>query len=258
MENKMQIFENSEFGQMRTVEINGEIYFVAADVCRILEVGDTSNAVKNLDEDEKGTHIISTLGGEQKMLVVNEAGLYRLIFKSRKPDAKKFQRWIYHEVIPSIRKHGAYMTPATIENIIANPDFGIELLKNLKSEREKRIAAEKTIEEQKPKVLFADAVETSQNSILIGELAKLIKQNGIDIGQNRLFDWLRNNGYLIKAKRADWNMPTQSAMDMKLFEVKERTINNPDGSVKITRTTKVTGKGQTYFVNKFLNQKAVA
>lgn len=258
MENKLQIFKNDEFGEIRSVEINGEIYFVAADVCRILEVGDTSNAVKTLDDDEKGTHIISTVGGLQKMLVVNEAGLYRLIFKSRKPDAKKFQRWIYHEVIPAIRKHGAYMTPATIENIIANPDFGIELLKNLKSEREKRIAAEKTIEQQKPKVLFADAVETSNTSILIGELAKLLKQNGVDIGQNRLFDWLRDNGYLIKAKRSDWNMPTQSAMDMKLFEVKERVINNPDGSVLTTRTTKVTGKGQTYFVNKFLNKKAVA
>lgn len=258
MDNKLQIFKNDEFGEIRSVEINGEIYFVAADVCRILEVGDTSNAVKTLDDDEKGTHIISTVGGLQKMLVVNEAGLYRLIFKSRKPDAKKFQRWIYHEVIPAIRKHGAYMTPATIENIIANPDFGIELLKNLKSEREKRIAAEKTIEQQKPKVLFADAVETSNTSILIGELAKLLKQNGVDIGQNRLFDWLRDNGYLIKAKRSDWNMPTQSAMDMKLFEVKERVINNPDGSVLTTRTTKVTGKGQTYFVNKFLNKKAVA
>jgi len=128
----------------------------------------------------------------------------------------------------------------------------MKLAQNLKAEREKRIAAEKTIEEQKPKVLFADAVETSQTSILIGELAKLISQNGVKIGQNRLFAWLRDNGYLIKAKRADYNMPTQNAMEMKLFEVKERTINNPDGSIKITKTPKVTGKGQQYFVNKFV------
>ena len=256
MENKLQIFKNDEFGEIRSVEIDGEVYFVAADVCRILELTNPTVAVERLDTDEKAKFNLGLSGGVTNC--VNEAGLYRLIFKSRKPDAKKFQRWIYHEVIPAIRKHGAYMTPATIENIIANPDFGIELLKNLKSEREKRIAAEKTIEQQKPKVLFADAVETSNTSILIGELAKLLKQNGVDIGQNRLFDWLRDNGYLIKAKRSDWNMPTQSAMDMKLFEVKERAINNPDGSVKVTRTTKVTGKGQTYFVNKFLNKKAVA
>lgn len=159
------------------------------------------------------------------------------------------------EVLPSIRKHGAYMTGATLDEIADNPDLLMKLAQNLKAEREKRIAAEKTIEKQKPKVLFADAVETSHTSILVGDLAKIIRQNGVDIGQNRLFDWLRENGYLIKAKRADWNMPTQAAMDMKLFEVKERAINNPDGSVKITRTTKVTGKGQTYFVNKFLSKK---
>ena len=181
---------------------------------------------------------------------------YRLAMKAKNEVAEKFQAKVADEILPAIRKHGAYMTPVTIENIIENPDFGIELLMKLKSEREKRVAAEKTIEEQKPKVLFADAVETSHTSILVGDLAKIIRQNGVDIGQNRLFDWLRENGYLIKAKRADWNMPTQAAMDMKLFEVKERAINNPDGSVKITRTTKVTGKGQTYFVNKFLSQKA--
>ena len=259
MENKLQIFKNDEFGEIRSVEINGEIYFVGKDVATILGYVETAKAIReHVDADDKGVSVLDTPGGKQEMVIINESGLYSLILSSKLPKAKEFKRWVTSEVLPSIRKHGAYMTPATIENIIANPDFGIELLKNLKSEREKRIAAEKTIEEQKPKVLFADAVETSQNSILIGELAKLIKQNGIDIGQNRLFDWLRNNGYLIKAKRADWNMPTQSAMDMKLFEVKERTINNPDGSVKITRTTKVTGKGQTYFVNKFLNQKAVA
>ena len=253
MENKLQIFKNDEFGEIRSVEINGEIYFVGKDVATILGYVETAKAIReHVDADDKGVSVLDTPGGKQEMVIINESGLYSLILSSKLPKAKEFKRWVTSEVLPSIRKHGAYMTPATIENIIANPDFGIELLKNLKSEREKRIAAEKTIEEQKPKVLFADAVETSQNSILIGELAKLIKQNGIDIGQNRLFDWLRNNGYLIKAKRADWNMPTQSAMDMKLFEVKERTIHNPDGSIRITRTPTVTGKGQNYFVNKFL------
>ena len=180
---------------------------------------------------------------------------YRLAMKAKNEVAEKFQILVADEILPAIRKHGAYMTPATLDEIADNPDLLMKLAQNLKSEREKRIAAEKIIEEQKPKVLFADAVETSHTSILIGELAKLIKQNGVDIGQNRLFDWLRDNGYLIKGNRTDKNMPTQVAMEMKLFEVKERTINNPDGSVRITRTPKVTGKGQSYFVNKFLNKK---
>ena len=179
---------------------------------------------------------------------------YRLAMKAKNEIAEKFQAKVADEILPAIRKHGAYMTPATIENIIANPDFGIELLMNLKSEREKRIAAEKTIEEQKPKVLFSDAVETSHTSILVGDLAKLLKQNGVEIGANRLFEWLRNNGYLIKGERADKNMPTQKSMEMNLFEVKERTINNPDGSVRITRTPKVTGKGQIYFVDKLIKK----
>ena len=179
---------------------------------------------------------------------------YRLAMKAKNEVAEKFQATVADKILPAIRKHGAYMTPATIENIIANPDFGIELLMNLKSEREKRIAAEKTIEEQKPKVLFSEAVETSHTSILVGDLAKLLKQNGVEIGANRLFEWLRNNGYLIKGERADKNMPTQKSMEMNLFEVKERTINNPDGSVRITRTPKVTGKGQIYFVDKLIKK----
>ena len=251
MKNKMQIFENAEFGQMRTVEINGEIYFVGKDVAEILGYVETAKAIReHVDADDKGVSVLDTPGGKQEMVIINESGLYSLILSSKLPNAKNFKRWVTAEVLPAIRKHGAYMTPATIENIIANPDFGIELLMNLKSEREKRIAAEKTIEEQKPKVLFSEAVETSKTSILVGDLAKLLKQNGVEIGANRLFKWLRNNGYLIKGERADKNMPTQKSMEMNLFEVKERTINNPDGSVRITRTPKVTGKGQIYFVNK--------
>lgn len=253
MENKLQIFTNEQFGQLRTVEFNGEIYFVGKDVAIILGYAIPAKAIiDHVDAEDKGTSILETPGGKQEMTVISESGLYSLILSSKLPKAKEFKRWVTSEVLPSIRKHGAYMTDATLDEIANNPDLLIKLAQNLKSEREKRIVAERTIEEQKPKVIFADAVETSKSSILIGELAKLIKQNGVDIGQNRLFDWLRNNGYLIKGSRADWNMPTQIAMEMKLFEVKERTIHNPDGSIRITRTPKVTGKGQTYFVNKFL------
>lgn len=255
MENNLQIFTNEEFGSFRALKIDGKDYFVGKDIAKILGYEKTANAIAaHVDEEDKGVCKIGTPGGVQEMIVINESGLYSLILSSKLPTAKKFKHWVTAEVLPAIRKHGMYATPATIENIIANPDFGIELLMKLKAEREKRIAAEKIIEEQKPKVIFADAVETSHTSILIGELAKIIKQNGVDIGQNRLFDWLRDNGYLIKGNRADKNMPTQAAMEMKLFEVKERAINNPDGSVKITRTTKVTGKGQNYFVNKFLSK----
>ncbi len=255
MENKLQIFTNEQFGSVRVVEKDGEIYFVGKDVAIVLGYVNTRDALtKHVDSEDKRGAQIATSSGVQEMVIINESGLYSLILSSKLPKAKEFKRWVTSEVLPSIRKHGAYMTPATIENIIANPDFGIQLLMNLKAEREKRIAAEKTIEEQKPKVLFADAVETSHTSILIGELAKLIKQNGVDIGQNRLFDWLRDNGYLIKGNRTDKNMPTQVAMEMKLFEVKERTINNPDGSVRITRTPKVTGKGQIYFIDKLIRK----
>ena len=159
------------------------------------------------------------------------------------------------EVIPSIRKHGAYMTPDKLEEVLLKPGTLIQLAQNLKTEQEKRRALEVKVEEQKPKVLFAESVEAAKTSILIGELAKLLKQNGINIGQNRLFEWLRQHGYLIKRNGTDYNMPTQRSMDMGLFEIKETTINNPDGSIKINKTSKVTGKGQVYFINLFLNKE---
>lgn len=258
MENAIQIFTNEQFGSFRAFKIEGKDYFVGKDVALILGYTDTFGALKkHVDDEDKLVCQIDSAGQKRDATVINESGLYSLILSSKLPKAKEFKRWVTVEVLPSIRKHGAYITGATLDEIADNPDLLMKLAQNLKAEREKRIAAEKTIEEQKPKVLFADAVETSHTSILIGELAKLIKQNGVDIGQNRLFDWLRDNGYLIKGNRADKNMPTQAAMEMKLFEVKERTIHNPDGSVKITKTPKVTGKGQNYFVNKFLNKKAV-
>ena len=179
---------------------------------------------------------------------------YRLAMKAKNEVAEKFQATVADKILPAIRKHGAYFTPKTFDEILKSPVHLMTLLKNWQEDREKLLQAEKTIEEQKPKVLFSEAVETSHTSILVGDLAKLLKQNGVEIGANRLFEWLRNNGYLIKGERADKNMPTQKSMEMNLFEVKERTINNPDGSVRITRTPKVTGKGQIYFVDKLIKK----
>lgn len=181
---------------------------------------------------------------------------YRLAMKAKNEAAERFQAKIADEVIPSIRKHGAYMTPETLEAAILNPDTMIKLCTALKDEQEKRKALEQQIESQKPAVLFTGAVETSKTSILIGELAKILKQNGINIGPNRLFEWMRQNGYLIKRKGTDYNMPTHRSMEMGLFEIKETAINNPDGSIRISKTPKVTGKGQVYFVDLFLSGKA--
>ncbi|MFK5206534.1 phage antirepressor KilAC domain-containing protein, partial [Lacticaseibacillus rhamnosus] len=211
-------------------------------------------ALKSLDGDEVTKFNLGGLSGETNF--ISEPGLYKLIGASRKPAAKRFNRWVTHEVLPSIRKHGAYMTPETIEKAIYNPDFIINLATQLKDEQAKTAELTADNETMKPKALFADAVATSHTSILIGDLAKLIRQNGVDIGQNRLFAWLREHGYLIGSGDRR-NMPTQRAMDLELFDIKERTFQNPDGSVRITKTTKVTGKGQQYFINKFL-QKGMA
>ena len=185
------------------------------------------------------------------MSFITEGDVYRLTFGSKLSSAEKFTDWVADEILPTIRKHGAYMTENTLEKALTSPDFLIQLATQLKEEQAQRKALEQRVEADRPKVLFAEAVETSQTSILVGDLAKLIKQNGVDIGQKRLFAWLRENGYLIKSGNST-NMPTQRSMDMKLFEVKERSISNPDGSVRVTKTTKVTGKGQTYFINIFL------
>ncbi|WP_432355269.1 phage antirepressor [Sporosarcina sp. A2] len=239
------VFEGKE---VRMFEVENEPWFVASDVCGILGLSNPSMAIGRLDEDERSKF---NLGRQGEVNTVNEFGLYTLILGSRKAEAKKFKRWVTHEVIPSIRKHGGYLTPDTVEQVLSDPDTIIRLATNLKEERSKRQRAEMMIEQQKPKVLFADAVATSETSVLIGQLAKLITQNGFNIGQNRMFAWLRENDFLGKSG-SHYNEPTQYAMERGWFEVKERTINNPDGSVRITRTTKVTGKGQVYFINKFL------
>lgn len=241
----LQIFNSPEFGAIRTIEKDGEPWFVGKDVAAILGYGDTDQALrKHIDDEDKLTRRFDGSGQNRQMTIINESGLYSLVLSSKLPTAKKFKRWVTNEVIPSIRKHGAYMTPETLEKVLLSPDTLMQLAQNLKDEQEKRKALEAQIESQKPAVLFTGAVETSKTSILIGELAKMLKQNGVNIGQNRLFEWLRQHGYLIKRNGTDYNMPTQRSMDMGLFEIKETTINNPDGSIKINKTSKVTGKGQ--------------
>lgn len=248
---EMQIFEKAEFGKVRIVERDGQPWFVAKDVCECLELTDVSKTISLLDDDEKGTNSIRTPGGEQQMLVVSEPGLYSLILRSRKPEAKAFKRWVTHDVIPSIRKRGLYATPHTVEAMLADPDTAIKLLTSLKEERAKSAALAAKVEQDAPKVLFADAVSTSKTSILIGDMAKILAQNGIKIGQKRLFAYLREHGYLMQAGRSK-NIPTQHSIEKGLFEVKESAVTMPDGSVRTRITPMVTGKGQLYFVKKFL------
>lgn len=249
--NEIQIFKSDSFGAVRTTtDENGKILFCGKDVATALGYKKTADAIS---AHCKGVCEIPTPsnGGVQMMKFITEGDVYRLTFGSKLPSAEKFTDWVADEILPTIRRHGAYMTENTLEKALTSPDFLIQLATQLKEEQAQRKTLEQRVEADRPKVLFADAVETSQTSILIGDLAKLIKQNGVDIGQKRLFAWMRENGYLIKSGSST-NMPTQRSMDMKLFEVKERSISNPDGSVRVTKTTKVTGKGQTYFINIFL------
>lgn len=251
--NKLQVFNNEEFGEIRTIEENGNVLFCGSDVAKALGYSQTAKAVREHCKEDGCLiqTVIDSMGREQQARFINEGNLYRLIINSKLPSAEKFERWVFDEVLPTIRKTGGYVSN---DDMFINTylPFADEQTKMLfKSTLETVKTLNNKIEENKPKVLFADAVETSQTSILVGDLAKLIKQNGVDIGQKRLFDWLRKHGYLIKSG-VSRNMPTQKSMELKLFEVKERTINNPDGSVRITKTTKVTGKGQSYFLNKFL------
>lgn len=244
--NKLQIFNSNEFGYVRTCTKDNEPMFCLADVCKALELEQVSRVKSRLKEDGVTTNkVIDSMGRTQTATFINEANLYKVIFQSRKESAERFTDWVTSEVLPTIRKNGAYLTDSKAADIVSNPQNLIDLLNQAAEQLKQK---DIRIEEMRPKEIFADAVSTSNTSILIGELAKVIKQNGVDIGQNRLFKWLRNNHYLMSN-----NEPTQKSMEMKLFEVMERTVNNPDGSVRITRTTKVTGKGQQYFINKFLS-----
>ena len=248
--NEIQIFNNSQFGDIRAINQNGEPWFVAADVCRVLEHTNVTVALDRLDDDEKAKFNLGLRGGDTGC--VNEPGLYSLVLGSRKPEAKAFKRWITHEVIPTIRKHGMYATPQTLEQMLNDPDSMIKVLQTLKEERTARLQAEETNRLNAPKVLFADSVAQADTDILIGELAKLLKQNGVETGQNRLYDRLRADGFIMKNS----TIPTQKGMEMGLFHVIERSITQPNGTTRVTKTTKVTGNGQIYFINRYAAKKA--
>ena len=240
---------------VRAVTINNEPYFVGKDVAGILGYSGTAKAIRtHVDGEDKGVTTMDTPGGKQDLVIINESGLYSLILSSKLPQAKEFKRWVTSEVLPTIRKNGMFAT----DELLDNPDFAIATLQKLKEEREAKKLLEAQIEADRPKVLFADAVSASHTSILVGELAKLISQNGYKIGANRLFAWMRENGYLIKRKGSDWNMPTQRSMDLILFEIKETNVQHADGHISVNKTPKVTGKGQQYFINKFLSEDEVA
>lgn len=247
MDNLQIIDERKLFG--KDFKIYGDIenpLFLAKDVANWIEHSNPRVMLNTVDENEKVVNNVYTLGGSQESWFLTEDGLYEVLMQSRKPIAKQFKKEV-KKILKSIRMNGMYAT----DKLLDNPDLAIQAFTKLKEEREKRKALEIKIEEQKPKVIFADAVETSKTSILIGDLAKLIKQNGVDMGQKRMFTWLRDNGYLIKRQGSDYNMPTQRAMERGLFEIKETAVTHSDGHITVNKTPKVTGKGQIYFINKF-------
>ena len=250
--NEIQIFSNPDFGEVRTIEENGAVLFCGSDVAKALGYSNPRDA---LSRHCRGVvkRDTPTESGTQEMSFIPESDLYRLVFSSKLPTAEKFTDWVTSEVLPTIRRHGMYATPDTVEKMLADPDTTIKLLETIKQERAARQALEVKAEADRPKVLFAEAVSASHTSILIGDLAKILKQNGMDIGQNRLFQRLRDEGYLIRDGERR-NMPKQRYMDSGLFQIKETTINNPDGSIRVTRTVKVTGKGQQYFINRYLQK----
>ena len=243
MNNEIQKFDFKGAPLRTLTDEAGEPWFVAKDVCDILEISNPSDALKRLDDDERSRF---NLGRQGETNIVNEAGLYVLVLGSRKPEAKEFQRWVTHEVLPSIRKHGGYMAG---QERMTPEQMALASMRWLQSKVDEQA---KQLKAQEGKVLFANAVETARTSILVGDFAKILKSNGIDIGPRRLFAWLREHGWLIKAKGSSWNMPTQKAMDLHLFEIKETTISHSDGHTTINKTPKMTGKGQTYFAKLFL------
>lgn len=245
--NELQIFNNEEFGDIRTVTIDNEPWFVGKDVAEALGYAEPRSAVsKKVEECDRGVAEMETPSGKQKMTTINESGLYALIFGSKLESAKRFKHWVTSEVLPSIRKTGGYD--------MKQPQ-GKELLALAVLEAQKTIEEQTAqIEEMKPHAILGQAITTANTSILVGDLAKILRQNGVDIGAQRLFGWMRENGYLIKRKGSDWNLPTQKSMDMGLFEIKESVHIDGNGCNKISRTPKISGKGQKYFINKFLKE----
>lgn len=246
---EIQTFENADFGAIRVSTVEGEPWFVAKDVCDALGLSNTTEALRNLDDDEVSNISNSEVAqnGGRAARIISEPGLYKLIMRSRKPEAKAFQRWVTHEVLPAIRRTGGYIAAKqdeTPEQIMARA----VIVAQDTIERQKR-----QLDELKPKAMFADAVAASDGTCLVGELAKMIRQNGVEIGQNRLFGVLRERGFLGKSG-GNRNVPTQRAMDMGLFRIKETAITHSDGHVTLNRTPKVTGKGQRYFVEMFVKE----
>lgn len=252
--NQLQIF-NFEEQEVRAQVINDEPHFMLTDVCKILDIKNVSDARSRLKKDGVVTaDTIDKLGRAQNANFINESNLYRVVFQSRKPNAEKFTDWVTSEVLPSIRKHGAYMTPEKIEEALLNPDTLINLANQLKQERLEKEEAHKQLKQQEPQVVFAKTVEVSQNSVAVKVLATILKQNGINIGQNRMFQWLRDNKYISGRQGKSWNMPTQKSMDLGLFELKANTYFHNSGTPETNYTPLVTGKGQVYFVNKFIEE----
>jgi anti-repressor protein len=221
-------------------------WFVALDVAAILGYRDAANLTRRLDDDEKGTRSVSTPGGVQRLAVITEPGLYTAIIGSQVDGARAFKRWVTHELLPEVRRTGSYTMPKDYPSA----------LRALAAEAESRVALEAKVAADAPKVRFADAVATSQTDILVGDLAKILRGNDVQVGANRLFEWLRNDGYLIRRQGTDWNMPTQRSMELGLFRVKETAVTHSDGHVSVSKTPKVTGKGQTYFVNRYARAAA--
>jgi anti-repressor protein len=249
--NQLKVFENPAFGKIRTVTVKNEPWFVGKDVAQVLGYANHKKAlIDHVDAEDKlqndGVTICDPLGREQHPTVINESGLYSLIMSSKLPQAKEFKRWVTSEVLPAIRKNGGYI--AGQENMSDQEILAKALLVAQRTIESKN----QVIEQMQPKALFADAVASGGNTILIGELAKIIRQNGVDIGEKRLFSWLRDNGYLIRRNGSDYNMPTQKSMELGLMRVKETVISHSDGHTTVNKTPKITGKGQQYFINKFI------
>lgn len=256
---------------IKTVEKGGEPWFVVKDVCDFFGVTNRNRIMQRVDPEDKGGTRLDTPGGIQDVALINESGLYAVLFALNPNNARgiseeereakyekirHFKRWVTHEVLPAIRKHGGYLTPEKVEEALLNPDTLIRLATDLKTERARRAELEAEAEANRPKVIFADAVNASKSTCLVGELAKILRGNGVQIGQNRLFEWMRQRGYLIARQGTDRNMPTQRSMELGLFEIKETAVTHSDGHVTLNRTPKVTGKGQTYFVNLFMKGAA--
>lgn len=250
--NKLQVFQHPQFGGVEVIVIDGKEMFGATQVAKALGYTNPYDAINRHCKKDGlvKREVIDNLGRPQEMNFINEGNLYRLITHSKLPDSEKFESWVFDEVLPTIRKHGAYMTPETIEKTLTDPDFIIGLASRLKQANEEKAQLQAKIELDKPLVLFAESLQVSKDSILVADLAKLLKQNGINVGEVRLFRWLRENGYLIKSG-SEYNMPTQRSMDLGVMEIKVGYRGSSDGTTKITRTSKITGKGQIYFINKF-------